>query len=210
MSPGPNVRLVEFKPKWLLQSPTAPKNAMRCRTCALRDRRNALHIKTAIPSKQPSGPPGYCPLYLISNSPSVVEKAARTILFPHTAHPLATEIVDDNQQQLCTRLSNFLQTTEILPLLRKYQQQFDSSGALFTSNEQARHLDLLMAYTLRDCSIFVLMSEADGTISAKIGDLDLKSGLKIPKWRSMERELIDEGWYTCDQPVDCAISSVTK
>lgn len=31
--------LIEFKPKWLLQSPSAPKNALRCRTCAFRDLR---------------------------------------------------------------------------------------------------------------------------------------------------------------------------
>lgn len=35
------------------------------------------------------------------------------------------------------------------------------------------------------------------TIEARLGDLDLKtsSGSKAEYWRSLERKLIDEGWY---------------
>src|SRR5438046_1549160 len=34
-------RFLEFKPKWLMQSPSAPAAARRCRTCALREMRRA-------------------------------------------------------------------------------------------------------------------------------------------------------------------------
>ncbi|KAJ5984313.1 hypothetical protein N7481_006412 [Penicillium waksmanii] len=36
----PGATLAEFKPKWLLQSPSAPVGAERCRTCALREMKN--------------------------------------------------------------------------------------------------------------------------------------------------------------------------
>ena len=38
MSPRSEDLVLEFKPKWLAQSPTAPPAAKRCRTCALRAR----------------------------------------------------------------------------------------------------------------------------------------------------------------------------
>jgi inositol-pentakisphosphate 2-kinase len=36
--------VVQFKPKWLAQSPSAPENARRCRTCALRARSNSERV----------------------------------------------------------------------------------------------------------------------------------------------------------------------
>ena len=37
-------RLVEFKPKWLLQSPSAPPKSKRCRTCALKAMRQVSSL----------------------------------------------------------------------------------------------------------------------------------------------------------------------
>lgn len=49
---GSDFLLCEFKPKWLLQSPDAPKNANQCRTCAIRKMRGQ--------------PRQFCPLQLAS------------------------------------------------------------------------------------------------------------------------------------------------
>ncbi len=39
---------------------------------------------------------------------------------------------------------------------------------------------------------------ADGKIEARLGDLDLKSvkGEKAVYWKGVERDLIENGWYT--------------
>ena len=61
--------LVEFKPKWVVQSPSGPKRARRCRTCALRARRTAslgpalaLPVRRLAPRPAPhSAPPAAAP-----------------------------------------------------------------------------------------------------------------------------------------------------
>ena len=41
----------------------------------------------------------------------------------------------------------------------------------------------------------------EGSIEARLGDLDLKTSLgrKADYWRNIERRLIDEGWYTATE-----------
>ncbi|OBT83276.1 hypothetical protein VE02_08486 [Pseudogymnoascus sp. 03VT05] len=67
MSPPTSATLIQFKPKWLAPSPSAPPGSKRCRTCA-------LHAKRGI-SK-----PSFCPLDLISSSPDDVRRAAALLL----------------------------------------------------------------------------------------------------------------------------------
>ena len=62
MTPREGEHLIEIKPKWLTQSPTAPPNAKRCRTCALRAQRAVEKgIVTATDAQ------GSCPLDLVSD-----------------------------------------------------------------------------------------------------------------------------------------------
>ena len=72
--------LVEFKPKWLLPSPTAPRGARRCRTCALRALRAfEKHGVTVVGNGSPN--PGYwCPFDLGSGEPQRVQRAVKSIL----------------------------------------------------------------------------------------------------------------------------------
>ena len=72
---------------------------------------------------------------------------------------------------------------------------------------------LLAAMTLRDCTVFVKVTDADPREwEARIGDLDLKSRDKIGYWRGVERDLIEEGWYKGSerdedrQPIVCRLS----
>ncbi|KAI9804069.1 MAG: hypothetical protein M1825_001470 [Sarcosagium campestre] len=73
--PGTDEVLVEFKPKWLAQSPNAPPNARRCRTCALRAQKNALRRRVG---EQPET--GFCPLDLMSDDPARVRVVVRHLL----------------------------------------------------------------------------------------------------------------------------------
>ena len=74
MTPGDGERLVELKPKWLTQSPTAPLNATRCRTCALRAQRAAqMAIVTATDAQ------GSCPLALVSGKAQYMEMAGERL-----------------------------------------------------------------------------------------------------------------------------------
>ena len=59
-------RLVEFKPKWLWQSPSASKGAVRCRTCAL----NAMRRLQGKGGGR--GDSGFCPLDLLSGDDGVL------------------------------------------------------------------------------------------------------------------------------------------
>lgn len=204
MSSPPGYQLVEFKPKWLTQSPTAPPDATRCRTCALRARRKAFHHKT--PESQVKS--GYCPLDLVSSNQEDVQRAARSILYPKHNYLDSSDTHDIQAISRVTKFTNFLRTTPILPLLKKHQDDLDrpkcGAGPLFTCSLGETDLqNLLLAYTLRDCSVFVLIPEGEGDIIANIGDLDLKSKLKLDKWMKMERELYEEGWYTGGDTEEC-------
>ncbi|OBT68212.1 hypothetical protein VE03_02389 [Pseudogymnoascus sp. 23342-1-I1] len=67
MSPPTKSTLIQFKPKWLAPSPSAPPGSTRCRTCA-------LHARRALSA------PSFCPLDLISSSPADVRRAAALLL----------------------------------------------------------------------------------------------------------------------------------
>lgn len=58
--------------------------------------------------------------------------------------------------------------------------------------------DFLAAMTLRDCTLYLKVSQ--GSIGARLGDLDLKTGKgKAEYWRALERQLIEGGWYTATE-----------
>ncbi|TKA24346.1 hypothetical protein B0A50_06816 [Salinomyces thailandicus] len=177
MSPLPReARLVQLKPKWLAQSPTAPRDAKRCRTCALRAQRAARGVRTATDAQES------CPLALVSENVEDRRQAA------------AAATQDKTLQVYIVR--------DALPLfktLREKQQEFDARGVLDDVDDAAT-ADVCKAMTLRDCTLF-LHSGPLG-IEARLGDLDMKQPEKLDKWRSVERSLIDEGWYGNAEPGD--------
>jgi inositol-pentakisphosphate 2-kinase len=68
--------LFEIKPKWLLQSPDAPNDAIRCRTCALRSQRaHATAEGTVMPK-----PGGFCPLSLVDDDVEERQRAFKSII----------------------------------------------------------------------------------------------------------------------------------
>jgi inositol-pentakisphosphate 2-kinase len=193
MTPGAlGEQVIEFKPKWLLQSPNAPSGSKRCRTCARLARINAERARL---NEKPI--PGICPLDLLS-------KDRRTILMV-TRQLLAPEYDENN----ILRFAAWLETNTVLPHLKFMQQLMDHKGVL--SNDPNNE-NFLVGMTLRDCTVFVRFPAKEGDpIEARIGDLDLKSPLKAEHWKRVERSLIDEGWYMGIekenwQPLVCSLS----
>jgi len=100
----------------------------------------------------------------------------------------------------------------MLHRLRDIQHDLDQKGVL---EADADDENLLVAMTLRDCTVFVRFPEDpqrdEWDIEARIGDLDLKSKGKEQYWKSVESSLIKEGWYEGTekqedaQPLTCSL-----
>ncbi|RVX66973.1 hypothetical protein B0A52_09187 [Exophiala mesophila] len=207
---GPGVRLVEFKPKWLVQSPSAPTGARNCRTCAM----NAMRRHGG--KFQGRGDSGFCPLDLLSSDDDVLRHALASI-WPHANHG---DDDDDDDDGLTAFLAEFRQRVQ--PALRHLailQKKFNGVGLHDFRRPDGSDSHFAVAMALRDCSVFLSLgrrgpgveleeSEAVNIIDVKFADLDLKSvqGGKIDKWAAMEQQLIDEGWYHRVDDTNCAIN----
>ncbi|KXL47160.1 hypothetical protein M433DRAFT_74081 [Acidomyces richmondensis BFW] len=168
--------LVQMKPKWLAQSPNAPPNAKRCRTCALRALRLSERRSTATDAQ------ASCPLELVSESADDRRRAAVSL----TADQLLQDYLVD-------------QGLPLLHTLRDHQQLLDKEGSLSVTDACAVH-DLCKAMTLRDCTLFIKRSGFN--VEARLGDMDLKHPAKLCKWKKIEQDLIDGGWYTNTEAKD--------
>lgn len=192
----------DFKPKWLLQSPSAPQGAKRCRTCALQAARN--------PEPHPHA---FCPLVLTTGDKRLLEDHLETALVKMRGAPISIpEQVD--------YAIPFLQKSPMLPRLKELQAKYDPDGPLVADLDSE---NFGLAMTLRDCNMFMKVecrracAKLDGTaytmqipirgtgkVEARLGDFDLKSPKngKADYWKSTEQRLIDEGWYagTEDSP----------
>lgn len=130
----PGSILAELKPKWLLQSPSAPSNSRRCRTCALRDMKN--HEARIIGTKEQRS---FCPLDLVSDK---FEDVVR-----------ATGFVTGRKDQI--RLARVLYQNNTLLKLQAHQKVMRDVG-LNGPAVQSRERSIAMI--LRDCTMFVKVS----------------------------------------------------
>lgn len=217
MTPAGDDAVIEFKPKWLVQSPSAPRNAVRCRTCAINARRD---YHTRHDRQCPSRPANFCPLRLTSKSDEDLNKAASAILDPDTKPPRRSSLSSNDGILKLTRIlspeaapgsprrdtkllrfSAWARTSQLFHRLRNLQLQFDQHGVLSPrfdqSGDESDVEKLLVAMTLRDCSVYLIFpADESKPLVARVGDLDHKSPLKLDEWREKERQLISEGWYT--------------
>lgn len=195
--PGQNITF-EIKPKWLAQSPAAPPEAIRCRTCALQF------------SRGKGIPGGYiCPLRLSNEEPATENDvaqirrwAADSLSLQLNSEGHSSSAMEIIPQDFIDRVVAYFTTGDgrtLLLHLKKLQVTLDSEGIL---QRYARPrddfnfvYDLRLAMTLRDCSLFVVVPLHDGVISSKLADLDFKSAEKIDDWRDKETALVEEGWY---------------
>ncbi|KAF3770526.1 hypothetical protein M406DRAFT_66926 [Cryphonectria parasitica EP155] len=169
----------EIKPKWLAQSPRAPRNAEQCRNCAREVWRN-MKDKTR---KQV-----FCPLNLV--------KAADFPDDPAVAADIATALrrCYDMPDAEARNLTGWLRTCAVFQKLRKVQWENDHDGHVTDDDGYS------LAMTLRDCSLLVLVPSRSGAppaeVVGKLGDTDMKNfAVKKEYWMNMEKEFHDNGVY---------------
>lgn len=177
--------LIEFKPKWLLPSPTAPQGARRCRTCALKALKDSENGVAIIGNGSPN--PGYwCPFDLASGEPQRVRRAVKSILMQKGALKTGWkgEISEDERVILENKIVGYFigpKGTKLLGLLKQYQSDWGSCSLidLFGKNGDINTEPLvsgeknsgvwgdewtegvkkyLMAMTIRDISLFLKVS----------------------------------------------------
>ncbi|KAF4121334.1 inositol-pentakisphosphate 2-kinase [Geosmithia morbida] len=149
--------LVEFKPKWLSQSPSAPSSAIRCRQCAkeLRDYVSDPDPRKPVPTKAKP-----CPLTLGRDEYNLVRIESAYRLLPELDEPSSTSVDegsgtssnDISQQQKQHRLNatlGLLRDEPALKILREAQERYDKVGPLRADESDA---DFSLAMTLRDCT----------------------------------------------------------
>jgi inositol-pentakisphosphate 2-kinase len=183
MSESPGYSVLEFKPKWLAQSPIAPPDAKRCRTCAREAFRNSQKRARGQTVTVP-----VCPLGLVHEDRAVVV---------NTIKRLAPGWTDRDRR----RLSDAFESSGILKTLREIQTEGDPDRALLDNPSGA---DFGLAMTLRDCSCYIRMpSDIDKDVEIKLADVDKKNWEeKQTYWQESHKNLVDNGWYTCDEQVD--------
>lgn len=188
-----NEILIEFKPKWLEQSPTAPKDATRCRNCAREAYRN---------NKKGTGDSILCPLRFMDRAGEVSMARVKEFI---------TKGLDiSSGSPAAITLEKWLRENTLLPHLHDAQVSNDSTGVLEPKNQ----FKLGLAMTLRDCTCYVRLSRQGSSIEkveARLGDLDLKDQTtKLDYWRDMELELQEQGYYLSNekpqQKTDCLLS----
>lgn len=183
MSPrDQNDTVMEFKPKWLAQSPSAPAASKRCRTCALRAmRRNA---------SDHAGPDAFCPLDLTTESRHTLQN----ILFRNLRMAWKPARSDHETKAMSKAAAKYLMESQIFAKVKQLQQSMDPNGIL----EGRVDDDFQMAMTLRDCTLFLRLDN-NLNVEARLGDIDLKPESKKVHWRVTEERLRDEKWYTCGE-----------
>ncbi|KAI1085741.1 inositol-pentakisphosphate 2-kinase-domain-containing protein [Whalleya microplaca] len=190
VGPAPGFRVLEFKPKWLAQSPLAPPDATRCRTCAREAFRNS---QRAAQGHRKALPIPVCPLGLLHDDRRV-RLASIDRLAPRWS---------ERERE---RLADALAASGVLERLRDLQLRGDRGDALFADPSDA---GFGLAMTLRDCSCYVRMPTAEGNVVAaapvviKLADVDKKNWReKQTYWRDSHRNLADNGWYRGEEKVD--------
>ncbi|KAK3322145.1 inositol-pentakisphosphate 2-kinase [Apodospora peruviana] len=202
---NPDDTVLEFKPKWIFQSPNAPFNAKRCRNCAKATLRasDSRRSDGVVNGGGGTPPPSY-----ITDSPVLCSIDVLESKLNHRARDRVLAIITENLLQPADprfdRLKAWLELNHLLPRLCNLQRVNDDvfAGGCLEADPAQQHPKLELAMTLRDCTCFVRIP-ADPTeeVEAKLADLDKKNGAaKLRTWQALERRLVEEGFYTAPKP----------
>ena len=127
----------DFKPKWLTQSPSAPGESKRCRTCAMQAKYKKLNDFRA-----------FCPLALTSNDEGLLKRHLEGALMKMRGSPIYM------LEQLRYAIP-FFQRSPMLHRLKELQSANDNQGPL---NAELSSEKYQLAMTLRDCTVFMKAS----------------------------------------------------
>lgn len=139
--------LVEFKPKWLVPSPSAPQGARRCRSCALRISKEAKKHSIHVAGNGSGNPGHWCPYDLASGDAHRVRLAVRGMLAQKGAILTGWKNAKGGKGEINGYESMILEDKvvgyflgprgrDLLSLLKRYQSQWDKRGpeAVFGEN----------------------------------------------------------------------------
>lgn len=151
--------LVEFKPKWLEQSPDAPVGALSCRTCAVTTMRGK--------------PKGWCPLALGEKKGLEQIVASMGSKSPEAvaAFLASTDLLDRLRE------------------LQRGPSVFGDATPEFLHAMSARDCTVLIEGRPKPDGSGWWQYSPDLHIRARIVDLDPKNPDQMPKWRRIEEEL---------------------
>lgn len=188
-----NGLLVEFKPKWLSQSPSAPKKAIRCRQCAKELHNYVMEPDLDKPIPTMAKP---CPLTL---GKDVTRSHART----KSAWRLLPLLDTLGESEHLSATLNVLRDESAFKRLRSAQEENDRVGPLGADKSDA---NFSLAMTLRDCTCFAQITrraskgrDSMRPLKVRFGDFDMKSpAFRLDYWRNVEDDLINGGFYTAD------------
>ena len=137
---------IEFKPKWLVQSPNAPEGSKRCRTCALRAMKAAqVRLSRSARDGGEDGKGGFCPLNLVSGDRYKVSTVVEQLLG-------SSRFSDLDRMRMGDQLMRWLPKSLLLQRLKHLQETLDPVGVLEADLEAQA---FLTAMTLRDCTLFL-------------------------------------------------------
>ena len=142
MSSDESSMSIEFKPKWLVQSPSAPQGSKRCRTCALRAMKQARIQGTR---RGDDGKDGFCPLSLASRDRSKVQGVVEHFLG-------SSQYSDIDRMFLGDQLLKWFPESPLLQRLKQLQRDLDPQGVL---KADLQSQNFLTAMTIRDCTLFL-------------------------------------------------------
>jgi inositol-pentakisphosphate 2-kinase len=204
---------LEVKPKWLAQSPTAPRDAVRCRTCALQ-------------IEKPKDTDKYfCPLRLLDGKRALVHPWILARVTEQVVEHTKTVCAPDKEQisRIASHVTAYLTSGDgraLLQHLGYLQKNLDPQGVLCRSQVKSKDVEALfdhnlrLAMTLRDCSLYIRVGYTSSgvdasTIDCKLGDLDFKSADKMDDWANKEKELLKSAAYIrkADKELDCLLTN---
>ncbi|KAJ3951306.1 Inositol-pentakisphosphate 2-kinase [Colletotrichum tropicale] len=214
MRPRPGERAVEFKPKWLAQSPSAPPKANTCRCCALASKKYYDANKPQTANKpnhkvggdeKTSDDKGKGKAKAKINSPIKEQRLSPDNypcplwLDPERVTPPGKEsiraaaikkIFKDDENY--ARLYELLKQKPTLKLLKQHQLSKDPLGPL-RRKKDITDVDYGIAMTLRDCSLFVRYrmkkeKKKDGTVKElnEVDDASFEAKLADLDWKNIE------------------------
>lgn len=137
-----------------------------------------------------------CPLALVQDAPWPISSPFR----------IAPELLNEADQDHFAKALLLTTQHEVIEKLRLQQEVLDHLGPLDASSSDPK---FPLAMTLRDCTCFAIIPRSpafgpSAPIKVRLGDLDWKDpSLKMERWRSAERSLIEGGFYSAGR-ISCS------
>lgn len=205
MGPRFDQAKLEIKPKWLSDSPNPlGMRRRRCRTCALRAKRNSE--KSLKRSNPASGT--FCPLALSFQGSHLRQSLENILMASGVKENPEWEKRSDIFMSLLEKDFTSGAVAAVLGKLKTLEEELDSYGCLdIPEDSDPKTLErdrkkFELAMTLRDCTIFMRFGRSGtGRVEVKLADLDHKDwNTRIERWREIEQDLRDGGWYEGTEP----------